>query len=737
MAKCCGMGSSMSLRGQMILILVICSFICLIISPIIMAVCNSHIASEFEEKKAVANLKRAMVSLSNILKHDEDLLFAYSVWDSMADATDYLLSGDNDTFMDFIRDEYYDFGKWSESTCGSFLAIYNKTTFDEDVFAPLLWSEYHKYNVVSGKLEMDLDNVSPTPSIMLGETEESKRFIREVLSGQSQIGFIALGDEMLVFGCQPIIHSDDPNISHGYLCRANDLRIYLESISVGAGACVSMFNMENSKNIPKRIRESFGTLNPGKRADDNKFVGDVSFSFVDIGGSDDWKEPEWPSRMCGPAELLESEVTTRTVLYFRLQNDFDVSSEEYKGSGFGFIFDGVRDLEPALDKNYIHNFLLLEIFSIVLFAVYGLFTEYAVLRKLDIIAAAAYESLVMSKKEEEEEVDYYVSSRNNKKKEEKGSNEIVRMATLAAETLAKNAIDLKKKKGLISCEKMRSSLAADRLRLLTLYCGRSEEDVVSAAKKRLYGDASDAEKRSLRRRKPLRRSRSLFFQDEEEETFSSAVTLDRVMNDPFALEMFKNYCVKDPISRKIRHPARRCLLFLLCATYFKSLADSAPTQLRIDCIRVIIDEFFTSYSKSGTSGHATLAEDDIGVPDSIRSALYGRGAKCISMKKPSKSLFDDACTAVRNHLDRVVYPAFKKTPVFILIESMFSEEDRLEQKVKSLMQSSRSMQPIDRADGTFNSDSSKKDLEDMENSTDGTKLSHRTFVAITKDTQED
>ena len=639
----------------------------------------------------------------------------------MADATDCLLSGTDegrDKFMDFIHSEYYDFDKWSEWTCGSFLAVYNKTS-EDDLYPELLWSEYHKID--PDTLEMDLDNESPIPSVFKGDTKDSKEFIREITSGESQFGFIALDGVMLSLACQPIIHSKNESEIHGYLCRATEIHSYLESISAGAGSCISLFNMVSDEDTPKE----FDDLNAGKRTKENKFDGGVEVISVE---TKEWKAPSWPTRMCGPAELLHANSTTRTLLYFRLSDGFAVSSDGKK-SGFGFIFDNSRDLEPILDENFLVNSIGLEVSAVVMFLVYGLFTEFAVIRKLNMIAKATYEALVESNDDDYE--DYYTKPSNHDKKNssERGSNEVLYMATLAAQTLEKNASELKKKKNSLVLEKMQSSLIADQLRLITLYCGRADPDLVSLMEAKA-GKGGKKNRLKYSPPKQLRKSKSIFFQDVKR-VRSEAITLERIMNDPFAMELLKNYCVKDSLTRKIRYPARRCLLFLLSALFYRSLSEGSTIENRIDCLKSIMEEFFAPDPNGGAIKSTIVADDDLGISDSLRASLYARGCKCISQKKPKKTLFDEACNAVRDHLNRVIFPSFSRTPAFTVIEEMFTERnklyDRVEMSEQRFARSSNGQTVQASEEEDF-----QKDLYMMKNTTDGTQMSRNAFRYTTK-----
>jgi len=734
MVSCnCGAASKLPIWAQMLIILVVSLVIFLVIPPIIIYKISASIGARFEKDLALANVNRGMAHIYKSLLHESEVLVAYSVWDDMADATDSLISGTEEgtaEFMDFIYSEYYDFGKWSQGTCGSFLAVYNKTS-EDDTDPNLLWLEYHKID--PNTLEMDLDHfdINTTPSIFKGETEESKKFIREMTAGENQFGFIALDGVMLSIACQPIIHSKDESVIHGYLCRATEIHSYLEGISAGAGACISMFNMVSDEDIPKEFDE----LKVGKRTKENKFDGDVTVLSVK---TDDWEAPSWPTRMCGPAELLQANSSTRTLLYFRLSDSYVVSSDDKK-VGFGFIFDNPRDLEPILDENFLVNAIALEVFGFLMFLAYGLFTEFAVLRKLNLISKATYEALVENNDDDYE--DYYTKPSNHGKKkegEQQGSNEIFRMATLAAQTLEKNASDLKKKKNDLILEKMQSSLFTDQLRLINLYCARSDPDMVTLMEAK-NGKSVKSRRQKNSRPQQVRKSRSIFFTDVKR-IRSEAVTLERVLNDPFAMELLKNYCVKDSLTHKIRYPARRCLLFLLSALFYRSLAENSTTENRIECLKSIMEEFFAPNPlNSGSIKSTIVADEDLGIPDSLRATLYARGCKYISQRKAGKSLFDEACNAVREHLARVIFPSFTRTPAFKIIEEMFAEKNKLFERVETyeFRRTSNKSRLFGNDDSSSSSEANEeedfqKELIEMRNTTEGTQLSRKALKNVTK-----
>jgi len=409
--------------------------------------------------------------------------------------------------------------------------------------------------------------------------------------------------------------------------------------------------------------------------------------------------------MCGPAELLDANSSTRTLFYFRLPNEFTVSSDKSKNSGFGLIFDNARELEPILTKNFIVDIVALEVFGLILFIFYGLFTEFAVLRQLDIISEITYEALVQSKNYYQE---YYSKSSGSKDQAGNEKNEIVRMATLAAEAFENNVSDLKRKRNEIVIQKVESSFSADELRLISLYCGRPEEEFEVIRGRR-------------RGRKKLKgkqlRAHGFVFLIDVGQASTGIITLDTVLNDPFALEIFKNYCVRDPMTHKLQYPARRSVLFLLSVLFYRSLAETGDTETRIQYMKTICEDFF-----GGIEGLSQKSNclDDIGLSPAIRANLFALAEESISTKRLKKTIFEEACHAVHEYLENIVFPKFTRSIAFSLVKATLGRKEALFQ----------CLEPTKNRMGA-SSTSKNQELLLLKNETNGTVLSRKTFGYIT------
>jgi len=725
----CGLASKIPLRGQMLILLVVCTVLFLVVAPVLIYVLRSDMSVSFEIDTASANIKRAMAAMQKVLDHEENVLNAYAIWTLMAYATEDLINGDMESFYEFLDEEMFDFGHWSDWTCGSLLAFYANGTETEP--PRLVWSEYHMTD--PDALEMDLENVSPTPSVF-----NSSDFIEKNIKGFKIVtDFLATEDAMFIVSCQPISFKGADWI-YGSVCRATDIRFSLESISSGAGACISLYNMAD-KDMPPEYREEFDKLDPGERTENNNFKGD---SFVGVANKD-WKPPKYPVRMCGPAEKLKADVTPRSLTFFHLKN-YPGAGTNVPGreNGFGFVLDNNREIEPMVDYVFVTTLVILVTFGLTVFIAYGLFAEFGVIRKLNLIAEAAYEALVEG--EEEEYDDYFgknsstrgrssskTSSNRGKNssyhgdkipRKERGKNELIGMATVAAQALQKNRAELEKKQNLLRIEKLQNSLVADQLRLLALYCTRNENDLSHL----------------LKGRRGKRKTRVKTNPSENVTTFFSkssiidmgAITLDRVLGDPFAIEIFKNFTVVDPETRVVRHPARKALLFLLSTLYYRSMCDAASNDARIECLKGIIEDFFGINASIGVGAVLKKREgrrqgDSLGISDAARTTLLANAAKCISSRRGSKTLFDETSTAVRDHLNKEIFPIFMKTYAFTLVRIMLEQKNVLHDKAEEV----ETQFDEEKSDSEARQDLEQiaAEMREMDNNTDGTRLSRSAF----------
>jgi len=292
----------------------------------------------------------------------------------------------------------------------------------------------------------------------------------------------------------------------------------------------------------------------------------------------EWEAPEEPERICGPAERLLVDSSSRSLLYLVMDDDFAVDNGK---NCFGLLLDNAREMKTTLDNSTVGVLMFMFLFAVLVFVVYGLFTQFAVLRKIDIIAETAYNTLVGN----EYDSYYNKSARPSKEKHRDSSqNEFIHMATLAAQTVEKNMAEYDKKKECLLLEKIHSSVVADQLRLLALYCGRTEDDF----------EAILLTKRKKDKHKKRRLNDRSFFSVDVGQVLSETITLEHIVNDPFAVEMLKNFSVKDPLTNRTKYPARRSVLFLLSAMFYRSMSHGVCTQARLDCIKDIIDELFST-----------------------------------------------------------------------------------------------------------------------------------------------
>jgi len=706
--KCgCGSASKIPLRAQLLILLVVCALIFLFVVPATIDTLRDNIINEFEVDTAAANIKRAVASMHSLFKNEEEVLYSYSLWEDTCKAADILASGDIEYFEDWLSRQMYDFGRWSDWTCGNMLAFYGEPS-ESGQLPEVLWSEYHRTDPET--LEMDIENAEPIPNVF-----KSKEFISNMAKYDSSTGLLAVDDLMLIVTCQRIV--DGSEESHGFVCRAVDIRSSLATISAGAGACISVYSLLNP-DVPESDREHFSKIKEFKvwePVETNKFNGEYSVELVKEGG--EWEPPSKSLHVCGPAEVGMSTITPRTLSFFRVSNMYDIKSgNDAKMSGFGLIIDNPRDLEPVTITLLRTAKIILLVFGVTVFLVYGLFTEFSVIRKVNNIAEAAYSALI----DEEEDYDgyYYQKAGEKEKGKRHGKNEILFMATVAAKALEGNEKDLKKKRTMLFVEKMQSSLVADELRLLALYCDRSEEDLEALVK------VDDDRKRKIIQRPMMRRDSSVFFSLAKEDPQLS-ITLDRVLNDPFAIEMFKNFTIFNPQTDAIVYPARRCLLFMLSVLFYRSLGGVASKETCLECLKGIVEEFFGYKGDTVSVSKANNIGEDIGVPETIRRNLLASVAKCVSSKRPNKAIFDDSYNAVRDHLNNVIYPLFAASPAFSIVKVVLSQKSVIyeqQQAVEARMKADKNEK--NDQDFSLGVEQEKRVVREMNNTSDGTRLSY-------------
>jgi len=494
---------------------------------------------------------------------------------------------------------------------------------------------------------------------------------------------------------------------HGTICRATDVSYSLASISSGAGACISIYNMEDEA-MPEEFRKELNQLKVGHRTDDNKFDGESTIMSMT---NEQWKEmkPKLTTRVCGPAEQAKEETDRRSMAFIHMGNIFDIKLvDDDKKNGFGVILDNGRELEPLILNTFNITLTLLTVFGLVVFLVYGLFSEFAVIRKLDMIAEAAYGALVEG--EEEEYEDYYTGSRNAhpEKRRDRGKNELITMATLAAQTVEKNGRELEKKQDLLCLEKMQSSLIADQIRLLELYSGRHGEELmpVFLNKKKKARVKTDKER---------------VFYSPAGELSADVFTFDRVINDPFAIELFKHFAVTNPETHEISYPAEKPLLFLLSTLFYRSMADVACTNARVDCIRGIIEEFFGVQASLGVVTKNSEQKNELGMSDAARTTLLANAKKCIASRRPTKSLFDESSASVREHLENDVFPLFQKSSAFCIARSLMLQKAKLHENAATIETKYSD-------DSVSNAVDQKKLLKELNNASSGEYLSHSALL---------
>jgi len=672
----CGLGSKIPLRGQLIILLAVGVLLFIVVVPFIIDRIRASLVKSFEADIAYTNINRFMGSLDKALQHEDNVLKSYTVWNDTADAMDALHDGDVETFEQYLDDAIFDFGHWSDWSCGNLLVFYSQPE-DDNEMPKILWSEFHETD--HDTLEMDINNTSPVPAVF-----NSSDFIKNNVNQLSTSGFIATESCVLLFSCQLVFDSDLIS-SHGTMCRATDIVLSLDGISSSAGACVSIYNMADNDDIPDEFREKFEALKVGERTNDNKFDGDYTLQVMKNG---QWNSSMLSLRVCGPAEQANANITLRSLSYLHMANagKLIIKGDE-KNNGLGIILDNARELEPILVTNFGTINVNLMVFGVILFLAFGLITECCVIRKLDTIAKAAYEALVEG---EEEYDDYYTGSKNSHKSEkqhrDRGKNELITMATLAAETVEKNRIEYERKQNLLVVEKMQSSLAADQLRILELFCDRHGDDVITTlfkSKKKKKARAANS------RRSSTSSTSSMFSASTLDLGTNENITLDRILNDPFSLEIFKNFSVQDPNTHKFSFPARRNLLFLLSTLFYRSMADVACTDARVECVKGIIGEFFGVEASIGSKRMTAIKNDDLGISDAARKTLLANAANCIASRRPTKSLFDDSSSVVRENLERTVFPLFRKSPEFSLVTLVLSHKALIQKKSDEVKQTTQ------------------------------------------------
>jgi len=698
----CGLGSRIPLRGQVYTMLIVSGFFLIVLVPGIIDYIQVDLSGSFEAKIAFTNINRCMASMYKALVHEDNVLTSYSVWNETADAMDALMENNMTRFYEYLEGQMFDFGAWSDWTCGNLLAWYSLP--GEDGSLPkLMWAEYHVTDHET--LEMDTLNKAPVPGIF-NDTD----FIKSNINGNQTSGYLATKEVVLLFSCQ-VIYDGDMIAPHGTMCRATDIVLSLDGISSGAGACISIYNLA-SDDVPDDFRAEFESISVGERTDDNKYNG--GYTLKALKGKK-WEEAELPFRRCGPAEQTKANISKRSLSFLHMANAHRVLiGDDEKKNGLGIILDNARELEPLVAENFNLLDINISAFGLIVFFAFGLITECCVIRKLDTIAEAAYGALVEG--EEDEYDDYYSGSKNvhkEKRPKERGKNELITMATLAAQNVEKNGKELGRKKNLLIVEKMHSSLLADQFRLLGLYCDRQHED--------------DAVPNVKGKKK---KSKSASAKVDDSQFYSSSadlatqdITFDRVLNDPFSLEMFKNFCIEDPKTKLPKYPARQSLLFLLSSLFYRSMSDVA-IDARVECIKGIVEEFFgVQVSLRSTKGLKNISkgDDDLGISDSARRTLFANAGKCIASRRPTKSLFDESSSAVHDHLEHDIFPQFVKSPEFSLVRISLAQKSVIQKTTDAVEAAAKDST---RTELSLADPEKESQLRGIDNSSGGAVLSH-------------
>jgi len=718
--NCC-FASSIPLRCQLFILIVVCAVVFLGAAPVIITLFKDRIGLAFENNVILGNLQRSISAIDTVIQHEENMMVADAVWDAMADQSqDMIDSGSTEEFYKFIKKNLFNYEVWSDWACGNMLAVYDRVSPDADPVH--IFSEFHLTN--PDTLVMDLHNATKTPDIFLGETEESKQFLRNVTSKEreSTMGLIAIEEGVFCVTCHSIMHVDPSDTPHGWLCRAMDLRRYLDDIASSSGACFSLYNLA-SNSTDDMVRKEFGSLSLGRRTSENKYEGNYSIYAVVKG---EWEYVPWPIRHCGPAELLNANSSRRTSLSYRLPSDFGFD-EGKTGDHFGFAvtIDCDREFEPRVDETFLVADLFLVIFGLILFIVYGLFTEFRVIHNLEIISKAAYKSFV---KHETGYQEYYKKKGKKDDDESSNKNVIFQMATIAAMTITKNMKQLEMARNDLHNERILSSLIVDELRLLSLHCSRTvpflEHHKKKDKRKRRSGVGADA---------------GLILKEN--------VTYERVINDPFCIEMFKNFSVEDPKTGKICYPARRALLFLLSVLYYRSMSETTTIRSRVNCVKGILDEFFTSPTSNSGSPLPCDDEGELGIPESMVIALNEDCKHAMANRKLGRNLFDESAAIVREYLKKDIFPQFVKSDAFTIVRIVLAQASKIHRRKDDMddddddaddsrLAASATAKRFGKSSGsvsnrTANSAKSGNVLQDIVNDTEGTKLSHQSFKIVT------
>jgi len=706
--------SVIPLRGQLLILLGICAVIFLIVAPVVIYNFRNMLGISFEEDFLASSINKYFATSERIFYHENIMMVADAVWDAMADSADELiLHNRTEYFRDFIVTNLFQHGIWSDWACGSMLAVYDRQT--ESDTPVLKWGEFHAINLDT--LEMYRE-INETPSMFRGETEESKAFLRKAVTHNSSLGVIAIDEGLFSVTCHAITHVADKDCHHGYFCRITDIRRYMVELSSGSGSCLTLYNLVVSDFNSSRTK--YAAIPKGKAESGSKYKGAYVIESVE---TKKWAPPAFPIRFCGPAEMPKANSAKRSLVAFHLESDFGVDNgRDTNFSGYAVVLDTPEELKPMVTDLFAYMPILVVCLGLVLFIVYALFTEFKILREVNAIAKVAYKSFIENNEE------YYKNKAHSK-------NEIIQMATLAAANIKQNMKEIESRTNELGAEKMQSSVVADQLRLLSLHCARSSSfDVMFGGE--LVLDEKDKAK--------LRRKGGVIVGDGQ--VIKESISFDRVLNDPFSIEMFKSFTVEDPQTGVVTFPARKSLLFILSVLYYRSLFDSqSSVKSRLECIQGILDEFLTASDPVNTSDMSGYREDPLGLSDALSTKLILDASMCMSTRRPKKELFDDAASNVREYLRKNVYPKFMKSPAFLIVRIVFAEKSKMRENVdfeldipkyepSSSDMAKRYGMHDDASSLTGASVASKSDrtkMRDIVNISEGTLLSHRAFSYVT------